>query len=184
MGLTAGVLKTQEAAVIANVLALRETHVRDVMTPRSVMFCLESSMSVGDVVDQFSPLRFARMPVYEGNRDNMVGLVLRKDILEAVGGDRHGTPVAELMKPLRSVRDDEPVASAIDRMISHRIHLLRVEDEFSQTLGLITLEDGIETLLGVEIIDETDRVADMRELARRQAEQRRGERTADNPTPQ
>lgn len=172
MGLSAGELKEQEATVIANLLALRDTRVCDVMTPRSVMFCFEKSQTVEQVIAEHGQLRFARIPVYEGNRDHMVGLLMRKDILEALGNDRHDTPVAELMKPLRSVRGSEPVASAIDLMIAHREHLLRVEDEFGHTLGLVTLEDGIETLLGVEIIDETDRVADMRELARQRAAER------------
>ena len=174
MGASAGELQPQESKVIANVLRLGNIEVEDIMTPRSVMFTLDRNTTVGDVTHQYEELPFARLPVYDGDKDHPVGFVLRKDILEAVGEDRHDTPLAELVQPLPEIRETDSVGRALDRMIENQQHLLLVRDDLDQAAGLITLEDCIETLLGVEIVDETDDVEDMRKFARDLAARRRG----------
>jgi len=173
MGAAAGELHPQESRVIRNLLRLREIAVADIMTPRSVMFMLAADATCGGVVEDHGQLRFTRIPVYGEDQDDIVGFVLRKDVLEAVGADQFEKPIGELVQPLPTIRESDTVSDALDRMIAAQDHMLRCVDEFDQTDGLVTMEDCVETLLGVEIVDETDSVQDMRTLARKRASERR-----------
>jgi CBS domain containing-hemolysin-like protein len=173
MGEAAGELQPQESRVIRNLLRLRDVPVADVMTPRSVVFMLAGDLTCGAVVQEHGPLRFTRIPIYGEDADHILGFVLRKQVLEAVGDGQEGRTLRELAQPLGSIRDTTPVSTALDQMIAGQDHLLLCQDEFGQTDGLVTMEDCVETLLGVEIVDETDGVEDMRSLARKRAAGRR-----------
>jgi len=173
MGEAAGELNPRESRVIRNLLRLRDIPASDVMTPRSVVFMLQADATAGDAVQQHSPIRFTRIPLYHQTSDDIQGFVLRKHILEAVNDNHPDRPLRDLAQPLHAVRDTTSVSDALDRMITGQQHMLLCQDEFGQTDGLVTLEDCLETLLGVEIVDETDSVEDMRSLARKRAATRR-----------
>ncbi|MEM1207834.1 MAG: hemolysin family protein [Planctomycetota bacterium] len=173
MGEAAGELRPQESRVIRNLLRLRDVPVADVMTPRSVVFMLQADATCGDVVEEHSPIRFTRIPIYNNDRDDVLGFVLRKQVLEAVSEDQSDRKLRELIQPLEAIRDVTPVSEALDRMTAGQQHMLLCHDEFGQNDGLVTLEDCVETLLGVEIVDETDSVEDMRALARERSAARR-----------
>ena len=164
-----GELDENEEAVIHNLLALRETRVKDVMTPRTVTLAFEQDMTIRQVLDETKILRFGRMPVYDEDIDSLTGFVLRSDILMAASKDQWDLGLSELKKPLLSIGVDDSVDLALEKFLQSKVQILAALDEFGGTAGIITMEDVIETLLGEEIVDELDEHEDMRELAREQA---------------
>ncbi|MEM8781268.1 MAG: hemolysin family protein [Planctomycetota bacterium] len=167
LGLTDGALDREELRVIRNLLGMTQVPVKEVMTPRPVVFALSQDTTVRQVVDEYGRLRFSRIPLYDGDLDHVTGKVTRHAILHAYADGEYDKPLRELMRDMPVVPDAARLDQVMDRFIREQRHAMLVVDEFGGTAGLITLEDCIETLLGVEIVDETDTTADMRELARR-----------------
>ena len=166
LGRKGGTLLNRENEYVSNVLRLRDIKTEEILTPRTVTHMLSQSISVREALDQPGTREFTRIPVYDGSIDNITGKIFRLDLFEADRAGKGDTPLVELIKPIFSVSEKLPVQQLLDLFIKHQAHLFRVEDEFGQTAGIVTLEDAIETLLGREIVDETDRVADMQELAK------------------
>ena len=161
-----GALVAQENEYLSNILSLREITTEEVLTPRTVVHMLSRDTSVSEALADPYTRRYSRMPIYGDNPDEIVGKALRVDLYEAERAG-HGTdPVVNHAKPILRVSEKLPVQQLLDKFIKNRAHLFLVEDEFGQTSGIVTLEDAIETLLGREIVDESDLVADMQELAR------------------
>lgn len=165
LGADEGTLHKKESAIIKNLLMLNNIFVSDIMTPRSVFFALESDDTVEEVANKFRPIRFSRIPVYNQSLDNIIGLVHRYKILEELSRDHHNTQVKDLVTPIQSVPERMSVAAAIDFFVKTKEHLALAVDEYGVITGLVTLEDAIETLLGVEIVDEFDNITDMRQYA-------------------
>lgn len=161
-----GTLFTQETAYLSNVLSLREIPTEHILTPRSVVHMLDENMTVSEALNHPRTRQFTRVPIYGRGMDDITGKVIRVDLFEAERNGRGDEPIKQLAKPIFRVSEKLPVQQLLDLFIKHRAHLFLVEDEFGQTAGIVTLEDAIETLLGREIIDESDTVADMQALAR------------------
>ena len=178
LGEDQGTLDRGETRVIRNLLTLDNIHAEDVMTPSTVMLTFQQSQTVAEVVEAHSPLPFSRIPVTDGGLDDVVGFVLRSLLMETYGGDAGDTLLGELLQPLHSVAPGDSVADLLDEFIERREHAFLVVDEYGTTQGLITLEDAVETLLGVEIVDESDSVEDMRQLARELWEKRQQKRVS------
>lgn len=170
-----GELHHKESSVIKNLLMLDNMYVSDIMTPRSVIFALDANTSVEQVHAKYKPIRFSRIPVFEGSLDNIIGMTMRYRIHEALSNDHHQQKIRELVTPLTVVSERMSVAAALDHFIKHREHLSLVTDEYGVITGLVTLEDAVETLLGVEIVDELDQVTDMRQYALDQWQQRKNQ---------
>lgn len=168
-----GTLAEAETDVIENLLALRRIRVEEVMTPRSVMKTFQAEKTVADAAAPPTSLRFSRIPVYGEDVDDIRGIVLRHTLLAAYANGEADSTMESLAKPVESVPESMSVAAVLDAFIRKRNHIFIVTDEFGGTAGLITLEDAIETLLGVEIVDETDAVADLRQLAKERERIRR-----------
>ena len=168
MGEDEGSLDEQESDIIENLFQLKNTPVKEILTPRSVIFALEDIQTVGKVMDLDGGINFSRIPVFSQNIDNIIGIVFKDTLLETMADDFFEKTMAEISTPVDSVFENESVESILNRFISKRDHLFIVKDEFGGTTGIVTLEDCIETLLGVEIMDESDKVADMRKLAKDQ----------------
>ncbi|NBC96487.1 MAG: DUF21 domain-containing protein [Deinococcus-Thermus bacterium] len=167
-----GAISPGEAHVIRNLLALREIEIRRIMTPRNVVFTLEQDLTVGEAVSPDRTLRFARIPIHAGDPDRITGFVARYDINQAHTRGQDQATLKELARPIRPVPEHASVADAIEQFLEHHEQLFQVVDEYGGTAGIVTLEDAMETLLGVEIVDETDAVVDMQALARRILERR------------
>lgn len=165
LGVEEGTLHKKESNIIKNLLMLNNMFVSDIMTPRSVMFALESDETVEEVANKYRPIRFSRIPVYDTSLDNIIGLTHRYKILEALSSDKHDLKLKETVSPINSVPERMTVAGLIDLFIKRKEHLALAVDEYGIVTGLVTLEDAIETLLGVEIVDEFDTITDMRQYA-------------------
>ena len=165
IGATQGAIRQKESRVIHNLLMLDRISVRDILTPRSVVTAFCSSDTVGHTLEKFHEVSFSRIPLYSGDLDNVVGLLLRHKLIKASSDDLQDLKLNDIKVDIHTVHHDTSVSSVLDIFIKRKEHLFLVIDDYKTTLGIVTLEDAIETLLGVEIIDETDTVEDMRILA-------------------
>ena len=166
LGHKMGSLVSQENEYLTNVLKLREIKTKQILTPRSVMHSLEESLTVSQAIEHEKTKQFSRIPVYKGDQDNITGLVSNRELLL---GDREGKSdleISHFSKPITRVSENLPVQQLLDLFIRKKEHLFLVEDEYGQTAGIVTLEDAIETMLGREIVDETDTVEDLQKLAK------------------
>ena len=170
-GLRTGDFKKHEADVITNVLALENTKTRDVLTPRTVVFTLDAATTVKDAAANDALVKHTRVPVFEDEPDNIVGIVHRMDVLMAAAKGEVDREVKEVMRPVRVVADTTPLDSLLRTFLKTRRHMAAVIDEFGGFAGIVTLEDVLEELIGHEIVDETDQVQDMRAFAQRRRDE-------------
>lgn len=175
LGAHAGEIDKQEIRIIRNLLRLNTVRAKDVMTPRSVLFALKQRLTVGEVVRNHSPIRYSRLPIFQKDMDHITGFVLRHDVLQSYSKGDINTILKKLRKPIHAIPYTKSVALVLEEFIHLGEQIFLVVDEYGGTAGIITLEDAIETLLGVEIVDELDSVADMRKLAKHLLEKRRAE---------
>ncbi|MDH5490835.1 MAG: hemolysin family protein [Myxococcales bacterium] len=167
-----GVFARSESRILENVLRLGQLRARDIMTPRTVLFSLQADTTVEDVLDLKTTHSFSRIPVYAGSPDEILGYVLKDELLlRAARGERQRR-VEELVREILVVPDSTPVPSLFERFLGRREHIALVVDEYGGVDGVVTMEDVVETLLGTEIVDEADTVQDLREMARRRWRER------------
>ena len=165
MGEDEGVLEEQETDIIENTLKLKDVKVKDIMTPRSVIFAVNSDFTVGQVLEEHETLDFTRIPIFEGNLDDIKGMVNRYEIINRKAEDQFSTRMHEISQEVPFVNENDPIDKVLELFIKNRDHMALVKDDSDILTGLITLEDAIETILGQEIVDEHDSVVDMRDLA-------------------
>ncbi|MBC8216424.1 MAG: HlyC/CorC family transporter [Candidatus Marinimicrobia bacterium] len=160
-----GTILEKESDIIDNLLTLNEVPAEDVSTPRNVVFALQKDQTVGEIIQEHSPIAFSRIPVYNKDLDDVIGVIHRYDLVNKQAEDQFDVTMEELHEPVYFVQQEDSVAFILDEFVKRRQQMFIVTDEFGTTTGIITLEDAIETLLGVEIVDEHDSVVDMRKLA-------------------
>lgn len=167
-----GALFKQENEYLSNMLSLREIRTEQVLTPRSVVHMLDKNLTISEALDLPETRQFSRIPVYRDNRDDTIGKVIKRDLYEAERAGQGNEKISQYVKPVIRVSEKLPVQQLLDTFIKNNAHLFIVEDEFGQTAGVVTLEDAIETLLGREIIDESDTVEDMQLYAKNKFRER------------
>jgi len=174
LGARQGVFDEGESSLLRSLLKFKDVRARDIMTPRTVMVSVDESMSLNDFHTAHPDLRFSRIPVYRENADSIHGYFLKDQMLtRLIETPEDGSPVSEISRPLITVKESFPIPELFDRFVQEREHIaLVVDDEFGGTEGLVSMEDVIETLLGLEIVDEMDHADDMQALARQNWEQR------------
>jgi CBS domain containing-hemolysin-like protein len=160
-----GALAQDETLILKNLLRLDKVQVVDIMTPRTVMLALTQDMTVGEVVGGALTLSYSRIPIYGENIDDIVGFVLRHDVLERAAQDEMSVRLNDLAREIYPVPETVSVKQVLSDFMTRQQHIFLVIDEYGGTSGIITLEDAVESLLGVEITDESDIVADLRQLA-------------------
>jgi CBS domain containing-hemolysin-like protein len=164
IGAEEGVFSDGEARLFKSLLRFESLRVSDVMTPRTVIIALPATATAQDLVEAKRP--FSRYPIYSDNRDNITGYVLLSDALARVADDAHTTPLHELHRELVAVPQSRSLLEVFEDLVEGGEHIALVLDEYGGTAGIATMEDVIETLLGLEITDETDTTEDMQVLAR------------------
>jgi CBS domain containing-hemolysin-like protein len=161
-----GLLNAFESRVMTSLLGFRDVRVSDIMTPRPVVCLLHASDRVREVIHNEQAMRFSRIPVWEQSPDDIVGYVLKNEILLHVARGGPDIPVADLAHPFLIVPETLPVASLLDQLLERRERVALCLNEYGGFDGIATLEDVIETLLGTEIVGKLEPAADMRALAR------------------
>ena len=171
-----GQLAQRESRFLKNLLQLHERTIKDAMTHRTVVFSLSQTTSVSEFVDAVKDNGFSRIPIFEGDhKENIIGYVLRSDILLAKASGQGEDNINDFVKPLTTLLSSMPLASTFDHFLNSREHILLAVDEYGGLEGILTLEDLLESLLGIEIVDESDTNVSMKQLAKvmwRRREQR------------
>ncbi len=166
VGVREGVLQERESHMMRSLLRFADLSAADIMTPRTVVFALPAEKSVSEVLSQYQEIGFSRIPVFSDDVDSVEGFVLKSDVLLYAARGEGDTPLRSIMQPLEAVPGSIGLQDLFERLVEGRAHMAIVVDEYGGTAGLVTLEDVVETLLGLEIMDEVDTVADMQRLAR------------------
>lgn len=172
MGEEAGILKEKELHIIENIFELRDIKVKDIYTPRNVMFTISEdilleSLTKSDktVIELEKMKEYSRIPIFKKDIDEIVGIVFSKEYFYEFIENRLENK-QDIIKSVFKVHKNIPISKLLDLFISRKEHLFIVVDNYDQTAGIVTLEDAIETLLGLEIVDEFDNNSNMRELAK------------------
>jgi len=166
VGIDSGAINQSESEIISNLLNFEKMYVKDIMTPRTVAFMVDENMTVNEFVKSNPSKIYSRIPVYKGDKDNVVGTVLKDDILSCVIEKGSDQKIKDLMLEVNSVKDTTPLPEVFKNLTKNKQHLSVVRDQFGSVVGLVTMEDVFETLLGQEIVDESDEVVDLQEYAR------------------
>lgn len=174
-----GMINDMESDIIENALSLKEIRIKDILTPRSVVFAVEKNTLIKDLLEDKRTYKFSRLPIYDGTIDNIIGMVLTKKIFKHAIKNPNVT-LQEIMLKVERIHENIPVLKALRSFTKTKGHMLIVVDGYDQTEGIVTLEDCVETLLGLEIMDELDTTEDMRKLATSKMKAKRKERESEN----
>lgn len=166
LGTREGLLHKHESRILRNLLKLESVSAEDVMTPDTVVISLEESTVLADTVDQIASLPVSRIPLYKERRDTITGFVLRSDLQTAIANGQTQRQLSEFVREILFVNDKDSLTAVFDALLGARAHIAVVVDNFGGVEGILTLEDVLETLIGLEIVDEMDQTVDMRQLAR------------------
>lgn len=166
LGAAEGHLQADESRILKNLLRFRTLRVADIMTPRSVVVSWPQELTVAEALSQQRELSFSRIPVYGKGPDDVTGFVLKMDLLLAQANEKSGSPLSGHRRPALAIRDTALLSELFELLLGNRAHIAMVVDRYGSLVGVVTLEDLLETLLGLEIIDEADADADMQKVAR------------------
>ena len=172
VGQEQGQINPRESKIIRNLFLLKSLDAGSVMTPSIVVSALQKDLRVDEALALPAGTRFSRLPIYGKDLDHVVGFVLREDLLVAQNQGQGGRPLTDFRRDIVAILSTTPLSRLMETLLEQRRHLALVVGEYGDTKGLVTLEDVVETLLGVEIVDEGDQVDDMRALARQLWEKR------------
>ncbi len=161
-----GVFKDKENKVIQNLIRLNNVKVKDVMTPRVVTAVASEDMTLRDFYDEKSYRFYSRIPIYGDSKDYITGYVLRRTVLENLTEDKFDVKLKDICRPMPYFSENKSVSTVWEKMLEHKEQIALIVDEYGCFRGIITMEDVVETIFGLEIIDETDTVVDMQQLAR------------------
>jgi CBS domain containing-hemolysin-like protein len=161
-----GVFHESESRIIKNLIFLRSIKVRDVMTPRTVVMSASEEEALSDIFKNKDFLKFSRIPVYRENRENVTGYVHKHEMLERLANDQHDMKLGNIKRDITVVPENKRLPDMFDNLIENKEQIALVVDEYGGMAGIVTLEDIIETLIGLEIIDEFDPALDMQQFAR------------------
>lgn len=162
----AGRIKPYEESFVRNVLSLDQKRVYEIMTPRTVVFSLPETLTVEEAYKLPQIWHFSRIPVYGENNEDLVGLVERRTLGQCYADGKTEARLGEITRPLHFVLESMRLDLLLRDMLKERVHLYAVIDEYGGLAGVVSLEDILEEILGSEIMDESDNVADLRALAR------------------
>lgn len=167
LGATAGEISEQESLMVHNIIELENKCAEDIMTPRTVLFSMDIHTTLEEALRETSARGFSRVPVYENEKENIVGYVTIKDMIPEALTAETGRTLQAVVKPMRFVNETTNCFSVLTTFLKHREHIAIVSDAYGGVAGLVTLEDLVETILGAEIVDETDHVVDLQKAARK-----------------
>ena len=165
IGKEEGLLDVKELKIVTNLMKLHRLSVRDIMTPRPVIFAVPEKLTVQEFFSKHSEKPFSRIPIYGEGSDDIKGYVLKNDLLMAQAKDDFDRKLSEFSRDFLVIPDKLIASDLYDRLMYNKSHIALVVDEYGTVQGLVTLEDVVETLIGLEITDESDKVEDMQVLA-------------------
>ena len=169
-----GEFKGTENKIIQNIMRLENIKVDDIMTPQIVVSIAPEEMTVAEFYKNKVYLHYARIPVFaDGNEDHITGYVLRQSVLESVANDKFDTKLSELTRNIVVAEEGQNLTRLWETLLEEKEHIALIVDEYGSFQGIVTLEDIIESIFGMEIVDETDNIVDMQQYARNKWKERR-----------
>ncbi|MFP4193687.1 MAG: CNNM domain-containing protein [Desulfosalsimonas sp.] len=168
LGFEEGLFLEKESRILKNLMRFTSLRAEDIMTPRKAMFTLPEEMPIKDVYETYSSIHVSRIPLYEEDRKTIRKYILKDDLLLALATDDTERKVSQLGREILAVPETVNLFRLFEQLLDRREHIALVVDEYGGIAGLVTMEDILETLLGTEIIDETDTIPNMRRWARKQ----------------
>ena len=167
-----GVIEESENKIIQNIIKLENIKACDVMTPRVVAAIAPESMTLREFYDNDDYLHFSRIPVYAESQEYITGYVLRSDALEELAEDNFDLTLGSLRREITFFNEEQSISAVWEALLKNKAQIALIIDEYGCFQGILTLEDIIETILGLEIIDENDEVSDLQQYARERWEKR------------
>jgi len=167
-----GVFQKSESTVIKNLIGFKKVLVKNIMTPRTVMKIASNDTTIQDFYDKNPKLKYSRIPIYRKTTDNIIGYFLKDELLDSIIKGKGGEALETLLREIIVTDRDKPIPDVLEELINKHEHIALVVDEYGSVSGLVTQEDIIETLLGLEIVDESDSHDDLQLLARKMWEKR------------
>jgi len=161
-----GVFDELESKTIINLIQIKDLKVKDIMTPRTVLTAAPETLPAKEFFGNPTFLQFSRIPVYQDNIDQITGYVLKQDILEHLLEDENDKTLQQEKRPIISCYENISIPKLFEKLLIAKEHIALVIDEHGGTEGVVTMEDIIETILGLEIIDEKDTQTDLQQFAR------------------
>ncbi len=172
IALEKGVFAESESKIIQNLINFNSVYAKDIMTPRTVMKITDENQTLSDFFTANKESYFSRIPVYNNSPDNITGYFLKHELLRSLAENKHSLKISDLKREIIIVQKNSSIPSIFEKFMETKEHIALIVDEFGSPIGLVTMEDVIETLLGVEIIDEHDKHEDMQQLARNKWKER------------
>ena len=175
VGVEEGVFEAKENKLIQSLLKLEDVKAEEIMTPATVVSTAIETMTLGefDERDEEEFHTHSRIPVYDEEEEYIKGYVLRSDVLDDLTDDKFSKRLSRLVRPILTFPESEAVSNIWERMLATKEHISVIVDEYGSLRGIVTMEDVIETMLGVEIVDENDEAVDMQDMAREKWEQQK-----------
>lgn len=167
LGVEEGIFEEEESRIFKNLIRFSSLRIKDIMTPRTVVVGFDEDLAVGDLSDQLEQLHFSRLPVYGEERDEVTGYVLKNDLLLLMARDEKEEKLRDFKRDILIVPEMTQLQDFFERLMKKQEHIAMVVDEYGGFAGVVTMEDLMETLLGMEIIDEVDTIEDMQKMARK-----------------
>lgn len=165
-GAREGIFRKGESRIIQNIARFDKIQTRDVMTPRPVLFAAHEMTNIQEFYDEHPNIRFSRIPVYSESIDHINGYVLKDELLIEIINKRQDRPLKSISRQFPVVFEGLPIPDLFNELMGQNEHIALVLDEYGVTAGIVTMEDVIETILGMEIMDELDNIADLQKAAR------------------
>jgi len=172
MAAEGGMFHEKETVVLRNLGKFSSLSAKDIMTPRTVMVALDETTTVEEAMQDMAEQRFSRIPIYQGSIDEVTGFIHKHDLLLKFAHQERDVQLLEFKRPILVLPVVAKIPDILEQMLTRKEHLVLLVDEYGGTAGIATMEDVVETLLGMEILDEFDEVEDMRHFARQQWKRR------------
>jgi CBS domain containing-hemolysin-like protein len=166
LALEEGIIGHGESKIITNIAQFDQIKVKDIMTPRTVVFAADENLTIQEFYSAHTDFVFSRVPLFDGSIDKINGFFLKDELLVKIIEGENAKKLKTIQRDILNVYQNLAITQLYKRLISENEHIALVIDEYGGTAGLVTLEDVIETILGLEIIDETDNIEDLQEMAR------------------
>ena len=173
IGTEEGIFEEKENSIIQNLIRLKEVTVKEIMTPRVVVVVAEENMSLKEFLRNKDFLHFSRIPVFAGNRDHITGYIFRQEVFERLAEKETNLKLQDIRRPIVFVHEHLTLLHLWETLLEKKEHIALIVDEYGGSAGIATMEDIIETILGLEIVDESDRITDMQQYAEEKWKERK-----------
>lgn len=166
LGMQEGVIEESESRIIDNLIRLKSFKIKTILTPRTVVVAAKEGLNISGFLKNRDFFKYSRIPIYQNDKDNITGYVLKYEVLEKLANDEFSIKLKDIKRPILVVYENQSIPDLFDQLLDKKEHIALVVDEYGGMEGIVTMEDIIETILGLEIVDETDKQADMQQVAK------------------